>query len=94
MSGEEKPQKGLIHFKNFLGAILDVQQRYLRELTITSEDSGGKEYASYHFAFDFGVDKFESFIVMYWDIDEFDEVKLIAELDEIVLKAGKIRGRE
>lgn len=87
---EPKQPKGIIEFKNFLGGILNVQKRYSRELTITAEDSG-KEYTSYHFAFDFGVDKYESFIIMYWDIEQFDEVKLIEEIDQITIKADKIR---
>lgn len=89
MSEPTKP-KGIIEFKNLLNEILSVQKRYGHELTITADDSA-KEYTSYHFAFDFGVDKYESFIILYWDIDEFDEVKLIEEIDQITIKADKIK---
>lgn len=87
----ERPKKELIHFKQLLERILELQNKYARQVVIKAEDNNGKEYTSYTFEFDFTVDKFSSFIVMYWDPYEFDEVKLIGEIDEIDLKAERLR---
>jgi len=90
---EEKPKKELVHFIQLLNAILEVQRKWGNKLVITPDESD-EEYVSYIFEFDFGVEKFSSYILVYKDQENtaFDEVKLIAELDEIEMKAKKVNG--
>lgn len=85
-----KLQKTLVHFLNFANKILETQRRFQNHLVIEVEESP-KEYTSYVFKFDFGTQKYETFVLVYWDIDEFDEVKLIAEIDELEMMAEKVQ---
>lgn len=69
-----------------------------KELTIIPETSP-KGYTAYHFKYDFGTEKYESFIIIYEedntsgaDENNWDEIK--SDIDKIFIKADKIRGEK
>jgi len=79
----------------FVEKLLEVSRR--KDLTIETEESH-KGYTALHFKFDFGVDKFESFVLFYHednsggsDGDDFEQ--LVGDVDEIIAKADRIKER-
>lgn len=74
-----------------LNEILGLQERWSRQLKIEVEDGSHKEYFVYKFNFDFAVDQFSSFIVVYWDDDHNDYEDLMIQLAKIEETANKVK---
>lgn len=65
------------------------------ECTVTPEVSH-KGYTAYHIKYDFGVDKFESFVILHHEdnttgTDDDDYEAVLNEIEEIVSKSEQVR---